>query len=175
MKEPKERILFDNYDGYYDLAKESLTEDDEREITDEVIWEYANLLSETEWEDFKINFESFMNGDTFILQGAIGRWDGIHRGGFTFNSFNELSKAWEDCAYIKVYDENGHLYIDCSHHDGTNHYEIKQLNDKGEDYLNNHYYDDEREVHDKLMKAPYSVLPRFAEKVWGCPRQEWID
>lgn len=59
-------------------------------------------------------------------------------------------KAMTDCDYFRIYDENGHMYLTCSHHDGTNHFEIKIVTEKG-----------------------YTVLPRFAEKIYGCKAREY--
>lgn len=183
MKQAKERILYQNYELDYDGAKEWLIENHLEEYPDEVEWEpteqeiydEAYFLDGVYWGDFEANFKNFFDSHTFILQGTIGTWRGKAKGGYIFDSFNELSKAWDDCEYVKIYDENGHLYIKCSHHDGTNHYEIRMLNEKGYDYADRHYYDDEEEVHDKLMKNPYSVLPDVAHIVYGCPKREYID
>lgn len=176
-KTPKERILFNNYydDDWFEAIKKDLTELNDKEPTDNEVFEEMYVLQDFNWEAFEEEFKDFITSHrTFILQGNVGRWNGRHRGGFTFDSFEELHKAWEDCDYIKVYDENGHLYIECSHHDADNYYEIKELTERGEEYLNHHCYDDEEHVHDMLMKY-YSRLPRFAEKVWRSPRQEWIN
>ena len=122
-----------------------------------------------------MNFKDFFDRNTFILQGYCGTWRGRAKGGFVFNSFKELSRAWEDCGYIEIYDENGHLYVKCSHHDGTNLYEIRLLNEKGYDYYANHkWYDDDEKLHDKLMNNPYSVLPHIAHKVFGCKKMEYV-
>lgn len=175
-KTPKERILFNNYDDddWFEEIKKKMTEENGKEPNDNEVFEEMYMLQDFDWECFQDEFKYFMKGKIFILQGNIGRWNGRHRGGFTFDSFRELSKAWKDCDYIKVYDENGHLYIECSHHDGSNFYEIRELTERGEEYLSNHYYDDEEHVHDMIMKY-YSRLPRYAQKFWGCPRQEWTD
>ena len=179
MRNPNKRILYDNYNLDLEIAKEMAIENYEEyccaideepekdyEPSDEEILQIAYKLDEFNWEEFQNDFEKFIGNDTFIIQGNVGRWDGTARGGFTFDSFNELSRVWKDCDYIKVYDENGHLYIECSHHDGTNFYEVRKLIEKGREYLNNHYYDDDSEVHDKLMKNPYSVLPNYTRKEW---------
>ena len=71
-----------------------------------------------------------------------------------------------------------YLYLDCTHHDGTNSYEIKKLTDKGIAYLSNYEnnWDGTRSlqyVHDKIMES-YSVLPNFAHKVYGLPKREVV-
>lgn len=58
----------------------------------------------------------FNDGSKWILQGAVGRWDGTFRGGFIFDDFMAMYyKATEDCNYVKLYDINGHFYILCVH------------------------------------------------------------
>lgn len=186
MKKPRQRILYDNYDLDFEGAKEEAIEryydfcdsidkeiEDDYEPNEEKIWETAHELDGLFWEEFQNDFEKFIGNDVFIIQGNIGRWNGVARGGFTFSSLDELSRAWKDCDYIKVYDENGHLYIECSHHDGINFYEIRKLTEKGRKYLNNHNYYDKEELHNKLMKNPYSVLPNYANKVWGSKKIEY--
>ena len=37
----------------------------------------------------------------------------------------------KDCDYVKVWSENGHLYVQASHHDGTHNVELKLITDKG--------------------------------------------
>lgn len=88
-----------------------------------------------------------------------------------------INKAAKDCDYIHLYDKNGRLYLKCSHHDGTNYYEIKKVTDKGVEYLANweDNWDDNRTeqyVHNQIMER-YSVLPHFVHEVYGCPKIEW--
>lgn len=87
----------------------------------------------------KDDLERFFNGEsTWILQGTCGCWNGNHKVGMIFEDFEEmLNKAAKDCDYIHLYDKNGHLYLKCSHHDGTNYYEIKKVTDRGVEYLAN--------------------------------------
>ena len=55
--------------------------------------------------------------------------------------FNVLFvEFFKDCAYVKIWDENGHLYLTCSHHDGTCHFEIKEITDEGYEYYDRWNY-----------------------------------
>lgn len=88
-----------------------------------------------------------------------------------------LSETTEDCDYIRIYDENGHLFLKCSHHDGTNLYEIKKVTKRGIDYIDkweSNWSDNRSEeyIHDQIMKR-YSVLPHFMHTVYGCPKIEY--
>lgn len=185
MKIPKKRILFDNSFRleYFNEAKDYLTElykedfpdDEEFQPSDSDIMELLKFREEIDYQDFINEMTNFIDGNTFIIQGVIKAWDGKFKGGFIFDNINKLSEVWEKCDEIMIYDENGHLYIECSHHDGTNHYEIKMLNAKGERYYSDHYLDEDSKLHDRLMKPPYSVLPNYAHKVWGCKKREGVE
>ena len=183
---PKERIIYDNYnlwETYPDKEiKEYFMEEngyEEDEITDEMIWEERHFLDEINWEEEKERLEKFfLDGNKWILFGTVGRWNGLYRAGTLFDTFDDFFyKATRDCDYWKFYDENGHLYLTCSHHDGTCHYEIKEVTDKGIQYLENwedNWNDNRTEeyIHTQIIQI-YSRLPRFAEKVYGCKRFEY--
>ena len=176
MNKKRERIIFDNYysdERYNDAATFLLDEYGKEEgwkniedVPDEKIFEEMNFEEGYRWESFQEIFEAFFDKEMFLLRGTVGRWDGPADGGFIFSSLSELSKAWSDCDYIKIYDVNGHLYIQCSHHDGTNYYEVRQLTDKGVDYVYNHEnYMYPRQLHDKLWDNHFLCkLPHCFDK-----------
>lgn len=136
-------VLFDNYD-------------------EEMDWEILN--------DILDNFFDTEGDYGFLICGTVGRWNGTYDGGKYFNSAREFWRtgALEDCGYVKLYDENGHMFINGSHHDGSNHFEVKMLTRKGKDLLEkwNYDYDDkrtEREIHQIIMKSNlFSKLPKLA-------------
>lgn len=182
---PKPRTIYNNYDLWEKYPDEEIKENlmcngyEEDEITDNMITEQRYFQDECDWEWARENLEEFFrNGNKWILVGQVGRWDGIYRAGTIFNTFDDFFyKATDDCDYIHFYDENGHLYLTCSHHDGTCHYEIKEVTDKGQQYLENweDNWNDKRTeeyVHTQIFNR-YSRLPMFAEKVYGCKRYEY--
>lgn len=176
----KERIIFDNYDMdvYFKDAEECLKESGEEFDDDEI----ENCAYDICAMDFDIALEElsrFFEDKEIICFGNIGRWDGVYSGGKIFGDFKDAFFSMiEDCWNYKIYDENGHLFVHCSHHDGSCNFEIKILNDKGVDYYRN--WNDwvipndkrtEREVHSQIIKR-YSTIPNFAHKVYGLPRIE---
>jgi len=181
MKEPLTRTIYDNYDlwdQYSEFAKETLSEYEE-EPSEDSIWNVINDEDSTNWECEKERLEEFFNdGSTWILRGTNGRWNGTFEAGTIFTDFMDMYReAMTDCDYVHLYDENGHFYMQCSHHDGTNYYEIRKLTDKGIEYLKNweENWNDkrsERYIYDQIMKR-YSTFPNFAHKVYGCPKVEW--
>lgn len=182
---PKERTIYNNYrlwENYPDEdMKEYLLENgyEEDEITDEKIWDMRYFYDEQDWEMTKDELKKFfLDGNKWMLFGEIGRWNGVFKCGTLFDTFEDFFyDAAKDCNYVHFYDENGHLYLTCSHHDGTCCYEIKEVTEKGVQYLENweDNWNDKRSeeyVHTQIFNK-YSRLPRFAEKVYGCKRFEY--
>ena len=184
-KIPKARTIYDNYDlcEMYpdDELKATAIElgwiDEDEEITDEMMMQWRYQEAETDWECEKERLTEFFDGKTVGFFGEVGLWDGVYKAGSTGEFWDLFNKAIKDCDYIRIYDENGHFYLTASHHDGTVHFEVKEITDKGTDYLERweDNWDDKRtkqQVHTKLFDR-YSRLPRFAEKVFGCPKVQY--
>ena len=146
MKEVKERLL---YFTSYDFDSE-----------DDGVWY---------WEDFVETFNHFFKNKKLIVKGYVERWDGRYNGSVVCSSLYQLLDLLKDCGIIKFWDENGHLFFLGSHHDGTNIFEIKTLNEKGE----NRYY---RTNSSKgLFQSAYSKLPHFAHLAFGHKKIEYSD
>lgn len=188
MKKPKIRIIYDNYNlkkSYPDDdLREELAETQERqinEITDNEIEEERYFLDYLNWQNIEQELAGyFSNGNHFIAVGTVGRWNGTFAGGKIFETLDELLTIAKDCDYLKFYDENGHLYLKCSHHDGTNEVEIKEITEKGWEYYENWNYggwDDRRTeeyIHRQIF-IKYSKLPNFAHKYYGCKLREYEE
>lgn len=141
------------------------------EATDEMIYNEMYELERMYWDDISYELKHFFDkGNAWLLTGSIGRWDGNYRGGYIFNTFEEFCKCFEDCAYIEIVDNKGHLEIKCSHHDGTNFYEVKRVSDFGCEWYDNHsWYMYEEELHAKMWNNNFMTsLPHFARDVYGC-------
>lgn len=178
------RTLFDNYysNERFDFAKQDLIEieDGNPEPTDSEVFDRLHFLEEFYWNDFKIEFTDYLDSLPcgLLCIGSVERWNGCYDGGAVITEFNDLYKLWGDCDYIAVYDKDGHLYINCSHHDGSNSFELKELTETGynivEDWATGYgvpYWEkfDERELHQKMWNSTrYTHIPHYAKKVWGC-------
>jgi len=180
---PKQRIIYDNYDLWKTYTDEDMREElldqgyEEEEITDNMIMEKRYFYNECDWDDAKRELDEFFKSKTVGFFGEVGLWDGVHKAGKIGEFWDLFYKAIEDCDYVRIYDENGHLYLTCSHHDGTCHFEIKEISQKGYDYLDRWEYNwndkrNERAVHGQIYKR-YSKLPRFAEKIYGCKARDY--
>ena len=179
-----ERTIYDNYDLYEKYPDDVLIEnarelewiDEDEEPTDTQLWQWRYWEDETDWDTEKDNLERFFKGKTVGFFGEVGLWHGTYKCGDIGEFWDLYYKAIEDCNYINIYDENGHMYLSCTHHDGTNHFEIKILNDDAEDYYDRWSYGTdnrkEYEVITQIYKR-YSKIPRFAEKVYGCKAREY--
>lgn len=180
---PKERIIYNNYDLWETYTDEDIKEElieqgyDEEDIADNTILERRYFLDECDWDDVKYELTQFFKDKTVGFFGEVGLWHGVYKAGKIGDFWSLFDDAIKDCAYIKIYDENGHMYLTCSHHDGTNHFEIKEITNKGCDYLEKWEYSwgdkrSEQAVHGQIYKR-YSKLPRFAEKVYGLKSREY--
>ena len=126
-------------------------------------------IFEEAWEDGDFSLDELceaMKGSCYVLVGTIGTWQGPRAGGFIFYDGGGIYKAIQGCDIVMISDVGGHLYVDCSHHDGSNHYEIRELTERGKEFLRNSQYRlSERELHSRLMERPYSKLPKMAKKL----------
>lgn len=176
--------LFDNYYSTerFEFAKQDLIEieDGNTEPTDSEVFERLSFIEELDWNEFENEFTNYLNSLScgLLCIGSVGRWNGYYDGGVVITEFNELRQLWKDCDYISIYDENGHLYIKCSHHDGGNSFELKELTETGYNIIGDWetgydlpYWDNfsERELHQKMWNSTrYTHIPHYAKKMWGC-------
>ena len=179
-KEPKELLIYsndysqENFEELRNCLFEEYKEDEAwcspGDVPEDQIWEAYNSQSEIYWDDEKSRLEQFFDGtDVYLLKETIGRWDRDYEGGFIFTFFREMTKAWESCDCFKLSDRNGHFYIECTHHDGRNFFEVKKITAAGQKYLDNHRFDDRRKLHTNLFESSrYSRLPHYAKHVFGC-------
>lgn len=178
----EERIVYNNYDvwnDYGEAARENLSENGNADPSENEIWEEIYFLSGLHWEDEEAELQRFFKGSRWLAVGALGLWTGRHAAGDVFDSFEDFFyKAIKDCDFWKIWDENGHLFLKCSHHDGTNFFEIKRLSERGERVLEaweNNWNDprSEEELHNNLWRCNlYTSLPHYAHAVYGCPKKE---
>lgn len=178
------------YSNYYDSDREKYTREYLFEeyateegwetiddIPDNRVWEEMNFNDEIEWDDARAEMRNFFEGKTLLVTGYAGTWRGNLAGGAIIG-YDELWKCWEHCDYVEIYDEGGHFYINSTHHDGTNSWEIRILTEQGINAYDNWNYGynrgkwndlNEREVHEKLAEnSKYTHIPHFAREVYGC-------
>lgn len=126
---------FDEYKEYYKENLE-LTDEEMEDVSDERIWNYISDCKAIEFNALLINLKHGDYADCpCVIMGSLGLWNGRHEIYATpTNDFEEaIRKCVKDCDYIEVCQVGGHIEVSASHHDGTNHFEIHLLNNKGID------------------------------------------
>lgn len=174
----KERVIFDNYD-LEEETKEFCKENFGEDYSEQEYYEAMYIVEDDLWGIAKEELENFFKNIQYIgFFGEVGRWNGVYRGGKIDTDFWKLfDSATEDCRYIKIYDLNGHLHLTCSHHDGTCHFEIKEVTERGWEYYDNWNYGCDDRSEEYVMTQifdRYSRLPNFAHKVYGNKVREYV-
>ena len=125
-----------------------------------------------EYDNFISDFNQLCKENKFVIYGSIQRWDGVSHCGDVIRCAEDIWVYLKDCDVYKIYDENGHLFVSGAHPDGNVYFEIRQLNKKGEKYLEKHEYDLNYKSFMSLVKSK-SICPHFVHKMWGCPKTEY--
>lgn len=131
---------FDNYDMYTDKMYDAYLEycaDNGYEAKGDNSSEYFGFVADCEaqdWEDLWENFKySKLSDVKCVVLGTVGRWTGQHDVVPTvFDSLHDAVWACvRNCDYIKITQDCSTIRVKSTHHDGTNYFDIKFLNDKG--------------------------------------------
>lgn len=122
------------------------------------------------FDDERSNVESYENQHglkTYVILADLGLWYGHAAGGKIIKGlWNAISKCFED--YNHIYEYKRRLCVDAIHHDGTNHFQIKELTPKGLEYIENHPYMSDRELHERLFKdSHYSHEVTLFKTIYG--------
>lgn len=174
----KETIFFDNTndDSKYDEAKQAVYESfrDSQEwasigdVPADMVWEEIAAQNEADWEYFTCALKQETDRHCFLITGTCGWWNGPCGCGNFIQCRNDFRSFIQHLDTLKIYERNGHLYIEGFHHDGHDSYELKRLTDKGIEYANRHGFAHDRSLHNSIMNNNfYSALPRLAEVIFG--------
>lgn len=164
--------FYDNTDPWdkNDKVRQYLFEnfnDEDWETPDDIpayrIDQEIDLDNDCDWYNFKAMMEKMLSEEHCLLTGVCGRWDGPARGGKFIETFRDFASCIEHLDYLRIYEKNGHLYVDGYHHDGSDHYELKKLTRKGYEYAERNYFAHDGFLHSTLMNFNfYSALPRLS-------------
>ena len=174
----KQEIL---YDDYYDREREENTRqelfdtnaEDEgwasvEDVPDDRVDSAIYSENQWMWDDFKYALVRLLKDTPCLLVGTCGRWDGPASAGSFIRDISDLRRGLSHLDYLKVYDVGGHLYIEGSHHDGSDFYEIKKLTGKGRQLAESNHYAHDRRLHQVLMGSNlFTGLPHLAEAIRG--------
>lgn len=160
-------------DTYYsseqeEAVREWLEEEYETEPTDDEVFNAISFENECDIDEAIGELDRVFESSNILVFGAIQRWNGSSTGFSVYDSFAEaFDELTEDCDCVKIWEEKGHLLLQCSHHDGTNMFEFKALTQKGIDYLQNWEYEFSSNRTNGFIKKQlvtrYSRLPKFSD------------
>ena len=156
------------YDLFDELkAKLEDEAEDDIEITDDMVLNELFALEDCDWTAFESEYKAYFNANDFVLMGTLGRWNGRYSvSKIISGGWREFAKMVAQYDSLTITDEDGHLIIDVADHDGSSHFEVKELTQKGWEYINlySHYDKSEYEDAKTLWSNFYSRLPRLATK-----------
>lgn len=172
----KDIIIFDTYP---DIEREKeirqfIFEDCPEEwtspeaIPDEYVFNELDEQNCELWECVMDCLDELFSKDCYLLTGQFGSWRGKLDGGKFINSIDDFLDVTDHLDSIKIVDQNGHLIIEGSHHDGSDRYELKKLTRKGYELADRNYFANDRTLHNTIMKTNfYSALPHLAKTLYG--------
>lgn len=174
----REITIYDNYYSYdreketrewlFDECSEGSDWSSPDDIPDERVYDEMDFQDRELLDDVKYELQTLFDNNVYLLTGTCGRWNGPAQGGKFIRSVDDLLSCISHLDYIRIYDRNGHLYINGSHHDGDDDYELKRLTNKGYELADRYYFAHDRRLHSTIMSCNfYSALPRYASKVYG--------
>lgn len=170
--------IYSNEDLFSDeniqAARENLIDGgkNEDDISESDILEELDFIDRINWEDAYFELKRFFEdkAPAYLMQGTAGTWMGPRACGHVFTEFSEfIEKAMRDCEYLSIYDENGHFFVECVHHDGRNIYEVKAITRAALAYIENWASDKtDQEKHATVFGCNFfSSLLHFARDVYG--------
>ncbi len=174
----KEIIFFDSTDDskLFDDMREFLFDAYAQEngwktkadIPEEYVWNEVCCHLHNEYTDFINEFDHYLTCNVCILQGVCVRWNGPMDCGSFIRSYEDIRSGIDHLEYIKFYEKNGHFYIEGSHHDGYDKYELRQLTAKGIALAERHWFAQDRQLHNKIMQnSNYSRRAMVARTIYG--------
>ena len=132
----KTYTLFNNYcgEGYdFEETKKELEEINDCTFTDEQVWEMISDYEREDWDNAMWELNHAFGDSQVIAMGTCGTWRGNFEATKVFpNIKRAIDACIANCDYIKIeYTTRGHIKVTASHHDGTNHLDIKRVTDNG--------------------------------------------
>lgn len=168
MKKNKKVTLYSNeFDSErYEAARQFLLEESGEEPTDSEIFEELCVEDDINWDVFESEYKEYFNTNNFVVRANLGRWCG------RFESGRIMTSGWKDFLrviqhydYLEIVDNNGHLEIVGTHHDGRDYFEIRELTRKGDEYADGYHYDkSESKDAQAVWNNFHSRLPRLAAR-----------
>lgn len=105
-------------------------------------WDWFNEETDMEDREFWDGFRNAIKNESLytrsVITGYCGTWMGNREIVPTLvdNLYNAVMKCLKDCEYYKLSMKDNVLYVQGSHHDGTNYFEIRLVDSDNYDKLN---------------------------------------
>lgn len=163
----KERIIWSNFDIFYDEWVEDFKDSCEANGIDENemdLYEWVDECLSDYLDDERLNLNKEVDG-VIVCFADLGFWDGHHQGARTMGT-NVKNILHSDCDYTEWYCDRYNVRCTAAHHDGRNSYLYRVAKDRetAERLVNKIAYEDMTEQ--QFMKATKSLKP-YVERVYG--------
>lgn len=132
----KEFLLFSNYPDskYFEETRAFMVEELDLEPSDQDVLDQIRFDEEIQWDGLKYELKNNTQAQQpCVVTGQLGLWHGnvtIEPKVFD-NIYGAVMACVHNMDYITIKQINGYIEVNCTHHDGTNVFEIHLLNNKG--------------------------------------------
>lgn len=157
--------IWDNFRDMEEL-KDTISECDffrrsTSEISDDEAYQWANEELDRYADDImaEIRTADKKHSSMWVIAAKIGRWNGTFDGGRVFKTLEDAVRAaWDEMDDFEICeDERGETIMIGHHHDGSNTYHLRRVNDAGSEwYADNEYEYSDRDIVDLLMMKDFS-------------------
>lgn len=163
--------IFPNWDEF----KMEYQETHDKEPSESELIEFIDTILNTEIDDVfhEIKLHEKNHGEKYyVVIASVQTWSGIRKGAYIFRSMMDtISTCLQDLDCFTIGFKNGRMSIDGIHHDGQNHFVIRELTEKGEDYEYKYKWDNKRsdfEVYETIFKSSkLSHKVSLFDEIWG--------
>lgn len=138
-------MSMEEINGYIDGFEELMKYDDENykysEKDFDKLCDYIMEDCKVWWENESDNLKQLMFDKRFKVEANLGLWDGRRQGHTYRIGFSAITCCIgnDSCSAVEIYETaRGTLKVDYHHHDGVNHFIIKEITNKG--LKSTHFY-----------------------------------
>lgn len=160
----KEIELFDSERSVSLDEIKDYCQNNEREVPTEGSQDYYDIVSEIQrWdtEDFQSDCALHFDLGQCLVAGYAGLWYGNAAGGKVMRIDSGADLFCMDVDRLRVVLEDDGLVLYGYHHDGTNRYVVRQLNERGKALVNKYGDEHTAEFHSRLRKLSRKVTKKM--------------
>jgi hypothetical protein len=149
-------VSFDEVKGY--------CANNDMEVPAEGTQDYYDIVSDIQsWDidDFKEDAALHFDLGLCLVKGYAGLWNGPAEGGKVMRIDSGADLFFQDVDRVRVVLEGDGLVVYGYHHDGTNRYVVRQLNERGNALYSKNGDEHTREFHERLMKLSRKITKKM--------------